>query len=285
MRVRHPLYQDNYLYRLRRFNDAELLFTNSYLDSLRMELLIYLNIPVTIWYAIFAYYSIAFIAQTDSFTFYRVPDLRRIEYVSSYETNLGIPPTFFLLWSAPVFALSFFLVRCSDNEVYRSLPFFRKRYDLCRPLMNPDPSPGVDLLNLTPIPVRRIVHKRKVRASRFYDAPRSIQDFDIPIPSRPISGDLKWTALPPVPEDALVRPQRRSRALSIRKLPKAKLRKVEAWVAFSEEIKRRVEWKLTGDNVSEVHKQVSNRFGEFMDRDQYMYSRFRDVPREGSDVI
>ncbi|KAH8114856.1 hypothetical protein DFH11DRAFT_130899 [Phellopilus nigrolimitatus] len=155
---------------------------------------------VMLWSLVLPYYAISVFVRSEVFVFYRRPDLARIEvFASLSHSSASVTAIFPFLFTGPVYSLLFFAASV-DKDVLLSYPFLFNKFILRRAVSFPDPSPGIDLSTLTPVPVRRRLYKRVIRKSRQYDPPLSFLDYDIPLPPRPDPGFRTMARLPPVPE-------------------------------------------------------------------------------------
>lgn len=152
------------------------------------------------------------------------PQLGRIDVFQSFASASPTASAMLLVpWSIPVYSILFFIANI-DKDVLESFPFLFSKHVLDRSPMNPDPSPGVDLTTLTPIPVRKRIHRRVIRASRMYDAPVTDEEFDIEIPhplhSQCYNPELThYVNPPPMPEGIVSRALKDKALLEALSLP------------------------------------------------------------------
>ncbi|KAL5525153.1 hypothetical protein ACEPAF_9022 [Sanghuangporus sanghuang] len=183
--------------------DSDLLFTKAPFGIIRIVRLSGMIVVVMLCTICTPYYTLSVLYQADHISIAQKPDFYRVEIFDSLSNASSSVTTMRLfLWSGPLYSVLLFAASI-DKSVIESYPFVFKKYVLRRPVgANPDPSPGIDLSSLTPVPVRKHVHRRVIRKSRQYDPPLSILDFDIPLPPRPHPGYRANAMLPPVPTSA-----------------------------------------------------------------------------------
>lgn len=209
--------------------DSELMFTKAPFGIIRIVRLSAMIIIVMIWTFSTTFYALAYTLTDLSFSYNH--DFSRVNVFNSLSTA---PPSVYalrlFLWTGPLYSFLFFAASI-DKDVLYSYPLFFKKYILRQHVgMFPDPCKGIDLSTLTPIPVRKRIHRRVMRKSRQYDPPLSILDYDIPLPPRPDPGFRTTAPLPPLPTPPnLARKAHRSKGMYMN--TKAKARRISQYLS------------------------------------------------------
>lgn len=179
--------------------DSELMFTKAPFGIIRIVRLSAMIVIVMVCTFAILFYSLVLYI-TGGLGPIHNPDFSRIDVFSSLSTTPhSVHALRLFLWSGPLYSFLFFAASI-DKDILYSYPLFFKKYILRQPVgMRPDPCKGIDLSTLTPIPVRKRIHRRVIRKSRQYDPPLSILDYDIPLPPRPDPGFRTTAPLPPLP--------------------------------------------------------------------------------------
>lgn len=157
-----------------------------------------------LWTVSTPFIAFVILALSKSMLLSQKPDLSRIDVFSSVSAASPNTKTMSIfLWSGPFYSVLLFAASI-DRAVLLSYPYYFRKHILREPVgPRPDPSPGIDLSTLSPVPVRRRLHRRVIRESRQYDPPVSFFEYDIPLPPRPDPGYRSTTIPPPTPMSSL----------------------------------------------------------------------------------